>query len=168
VQSLRVLCAQAWAQRSRRERAMLSAMALGLALAGFVEGLWLPVQDALQRRRPVVAQLDGEARRMAQMQRELARLASSAPLALRPAQSWMPEVIATAREMDFPLQAWSLMPQGDNLKMQGLGDFDQWLRFAAGLEQRYAISVRQLQVQAGGESGWVRVDAVLGRGKAAQ
>jgi len=150
---------------SRRERVLLLAMALLMAAAAALEGAWLPLNAALAQRRAQMAQLENDAWRMQAMHDELQQLQRRAPLPAAAGSLLAQQLHLAAREQGVSLQGWMLTPEPRALAVQGVVDFDQWLGLLARLQNQYAISARQMRLQADAVAGRVRVQARLARGK---
>jgi general secretion pathway protein M len=156
---------QFWSQRSTRERRMLSGLGAVVAVAGLIQGLWLPVHDVLARQRPEVGRLKAEAVWMDLMADEAEHLRHKPPLAPLSSAELEARVREAASGLQFPLDGWSMSAQGAGLGMSGAADFDHWLRLAGVLESRYHLTLTQLQVRMGAEPGRVVVQAQLVSGQ---
>lgn len=157
-----------WSQCSVRERRMLLAMGLLLALVGFVRGVWLPLDAAIRRNRPQVEQLSADAQLMSRMLDEARRLATMPTLTPWAAETLESRLRDTAHTQHFSLDGWTVVSEGGALRMTGTADFDRWLLLAGELERRDQLRLLQLQVSLAGSSGEVRIQALLGRGKVSE
>ncbi|BEV73367.1 MULTISPECIES: type II secretion system protein GspM [unclassified Paludibacterium] len=150
-----------WLSRAVRPWRLLWPPLALLLLLGLQYGVWRgPLWQAVQTSRQVLIEVQGDAARLQAVAQDWQALRGqsvqpSLPLAQLPERLAQ---LAEAQGLDHHDWQWSR--QADGVRLAGRVAFDGWLHLLAELQQRHAVRVSQLRVQAVG-SGLVEVDAVF-------
>lgn len=156
---------QFWRSRAPRERVVLGGgTALLVVALGYAYG-WLPMQREAAQLRAALPQLRVQAQQLQQDAQEATRLRS------RPAAAQAGGNLATL--IDQRATAAGLRDRVEAITPQDAGRvrvvlpevaFDAWLGWLGELQASHGVRVESARVEAAGEAGMVRVDAVLAGG----
>ncbi|WP_028537149.1 type II secretion system protein GspM [Paludibacterium yongneupense] len=156
-----------WLQRSRRERGLLTVMAVLLAVAGFCNLVWVPLSATERRLDESVRMRQAQVVWLQSLTREAASLREQP---LRPplaASELMALLRQGAIDAGLALDRTTLLPEGEHgVVLQGKVVFDDWLRCAAILSERYHLRLTAFHVESDAAPGQVSVRAVFVHGGA--
>ena len=157
---------QFWLARAPRDRRILAAAALLVAVLGFAYG-WLPLQREAAQLRQTLPQLRAQAGQLQQDAQEAIRLRAQ-PAAKVEAEAGSLAAAVERRAQDLGLrgQIESITPQEAGRVRVVLPQvaFDAWLGWLGELQARHGVRVDSARIEAGDVAGTVRVDAVLAGG----
>ena len=148
-----------WQQWSLRERRMVLMMAIVLGGAFYYLAIWEPLNRQTTKLAANVGRMQGELlqiKTLAQEAKTLSAKAALPPLAASDLQLVVNQVLQEHAISGLTLQAEG----GQGLRLSGEVSFNDWMQALASLSMRQ-ISATRMQADTTGQSGRVRLDAVL-------
>lgn len=150
---------QWWFNLTLRERQLVLAAGLGLLFASLYHGIWAPWQQRLSNSRNQVQQLQQQWGWMNQQAPQLQKLKSSEPA------KEMNTDIASALSVSsqhYQIMLKRMQPQGDSTQVElDSLSFTKLLNWLDMLEQRYGITVQQIELQPADTAGDVQIKRLL-------
>lgn len=150
---------QWWINLTLRERQLVLAAGLGLLFASLYHGIWAPWQQRLSNSRNQVQQLQQQWGWMNQQAPQLQKLKSSGPA------KEMNTDIASALSVSsqhYQIMLKRMQPQGDSTQVElDSLSFTKLLNWLDMLEQRYGITVQQIELQPTDTVGDVQIKRLL-------
>lgn len=151
-----------WAARHPRERAFLLALAIVLGLGLLMQGLWASHQarERLKKQIPhLLQQVENLKRRAADLQQLKSQPPGQAPVQ---ESGLLAAAVASANTASLPEAAKQLRREGSGrLRLRATLPFDRWLEWVAALQRDGRIRVVSCQIDAGGEPGMAKIDALF-------
>lgn len=156
---------QFWRSRAPRERLVLAGGSALLALAlGFAYG-WLPMQREAAQLRQALPQLRIQARQLQQDAQEVGRLKARPALAREGGSlASVIEQRATAAGLRERIEAITPQDAGRVRLVLPAVAFDDWIAWLGELQAGHGVRVESARIDATGEAGMVRIEAVLAGG----
>jgi type II secretory pathway component PulM len=157
-----------WRQRSRRERVLLALMTLLLAAVAAMQLVWQPLLATERRLEQSVQVRQAQLLWLQSLAREASGLRERSPQPVLAAAELLPLLRQGAADAGLALDQATLVAEGEHgVALQGKVAFDDWLRCAAILSERYHLRLTTFHVEADAVPGRVTLRAVFVHGGAA-
>lgn len=154
-----------WNARAERERQVLSAGAVMLALMVFYLAVWEPLAQSLRQRETALAEARTLAIRLESLAIEVQRTRGSGGTLAGADQSLLAVVDQSGKASRLGKPPSRLQPEGDNMVRVWIEDvpFDAVLRWLNDLQTRYGVRVDSADIERQSAAGMVTVRLTLVR-----
>lgn len=160
---LREHCCEAWAARQPRERRFLTALAIFVAGALLVQGLWSARHDSARLRKQI-PRLRVQVEVMQRQANEIRQLQAQTRPAAAPLEgnALLAAAGTAAKVGSFSLAATQLQLEGPRqIRLRATLPFDRWLEWMAAIQADFRLRLVRCQIEGAEDPGFVKIDALL-------
>jgi general secretion pathway protein M len=151
----------AWYKRSKRDRNIITAVAIVSLLLILYAYVWLPMKNTRTRLRTELPQLRAQAAQMELQAKEVAQLkTSSQPGAKRPLRDIINQVAEQNGMKEALSQVVSLSTDRMQVSLDKV-DFDKWVKWVSQLSTQGGLRIESAHINGTNTPGVVKVSAVI-------